>query len=165
MQRVSAMLSMRLQGFTLQAIGDAQDPPISFQAVHQAIKRALDRVVMEPFQHIKLMEIMRLDEYLAGLYERAANGDIAAVDRALAIGVRRARLLGLDMQPNAGLRFGADGLQEIDTVDPIAGERIVRVEIIGDPEQVRREHVLRQRLEALGGDATIDDGPERRRPN
>ena len=33
MQRASQMLSMRLQGASLAQIADAQDPPISFQAV------------------------------------------------------------------------------------------------------------------------------------
>ena len=35
MQRASQMLSMRLQGASLAQIADAQDPPISFQAVHK----------------------------------------------------------------------------------------------------------------------------------
>ena len=155
---------MRLQGWTLEQIGQSETPTISFQAVQKGIKLALSRVAIEPFDQIRTMELMRLDELLAGIYERAASGDIPALDRVLAIGVRRARLLGLDMQTNTGLRFGVDGLSEIDSIDP-ASERGVRVEIIGDPEQVRREHVLQKRLEALGGDATIDDDCERRRPN
>ena len=45
---------------------------------------------------------MRLDELLAGIYERAVGGDIPALDRVLAIGVDRARLLGSDAQTSAG---------------------------------------------------------------
>ena len=38
MQRVSQMLNLRLQGASLQQITDAQDPPITFQAVSKAIR-------------------------------------------------------------------------------------------------------------------------------
>ena len=156
MLQVSRWLSMRLQGYTLQQIGESQDPPISFQAVQKGIKLALGRVAIEPFDQIKTMELLRLDELLAGIYPRATQGDIAAIDRVLAIGVRRAHLLGLDMQQNAGLRLGLDGLSEIDNTDPVTGERRIRLEIINDPEVGRREHLYRKRIEAIGGDPNIE---------
>ena len=92
--------------------------------------------------------------YLCGRFPRATQGDIAAIIGAG--GVRRARLLGLKSQQNAGLRFGADGLNEIDSIDPVTGERRIRVEIINDPEVGRREHLYRKGIEALGGDPTIE---------
>jgi hypothetical protein len=159
MLQVSRWLSLRLQGHTLAQIGESQDPPISFQAVQKGIKLALDRVAIEPFDQIRTMELLRLDELLAGIYQRATLGEIAAIDRVLAIGVRRARLLGLDMQSNAGLRFGADGPSAVDNIDPVTGERKIRLEIINDPEVCRRERLYLERIKALGGaDPIGDDG-------
>jgi hypothetical protein len=158
MLQVSQWLSMRLQGYTLQQIGENQDPKITHQAVAKGIKLALGRVAIEPFDQIKTMELLRLDELLAGIYPRATQGDIAAIDRVLAIGVRRARLLGLDMQQNTGLN-------ENDSIDPVTGERKIRLEIINDPEVGRREYLYRKRIEALGGDPNIEDDSVRPKLN
>ena len=48
MQRVSQMLNLRLQGASLQQITDAQDPPITFQAVSKAIRTTLRDIMIEP---------------------------------------------------------------------------------------------------------------------
>ena len=73
---------------------------------------------------------MRLDELLAGIYEQALGGDIACIDRCLAIGMRRSRLMGLDIHPGGGLRFGTNGPEEVDA-------KTVRIEIVNDPEWER----------------------------
>ena len=161
MQRVSAMLSMRLSGFTLAQIGEAQTPTISPQAVHAAIKTALKDMIAEPLEQARRLELMRLDELLSGIYERAVGGDIPALDRVLALGVRRAKLLGLDMQTGGGIRFSDHGPMEFDADDPST----VRIEIVGDPEAARREHLLQKRIEALGGDPNIDGEDTPRRVN
>jgi hypothetical protein len=41
--RISAILSMRLQGCSLRAIGESMDPPCSAQAIFNAIRRAVAR--------------------------------------------------------------------------------------------------------------------------
>jgi hypothetical protein len=98
-------------------------------------------MVIEPFEQLRLMEVMRLDEMLAGLYGSAMAGDVAAVDRVLSIMARRARLLGLDAVP---VRFASDAY---DPFDPPK----VRVEVTSDPdhEHVRR---LEERLRFLQAD-------------
>lgn len=127
---------MRLQGFTLQAIGDSQDPPIRAQTVYTAIKQALDAQLEEPIESVRKIELLRLDDLLTAVYERAINGDIAALDRVLAIQVRRARLAGLDLQAGGGLRLGGgDGPLVEETAD---GVHTIRVEVIGSPEATRK---------------------------
>jgi hypothetical protein len=148
--RISAILSMRLSGSTLQQIGDAQDPPVSAVAIHKTLKRSLSAMLTETVEHARRVELLRLDELLAGIYPRATQGDIAAIDRVLAIMKRRASMLGLDLQPSREVR-------EIDNIDPATGERRIRLEIINDPEVGRREYLYRQRIEALGGDPNIED--------
>jgi hypothetical protein len=100
-QRIAAILSMRLAGFSLRAIGEAQTPPVSMQAIQATIKRALDEMVFEAVDEIRPLKPLRLTEFLVGLYERAINSDVPTVDRALAIAVRRARLMALDAQTSS----------------------------------------------------------------
>jgi hypothetical protein len=140
MQRVSSMLSMRLAGHTLQEIGDAQSPKITMQAVHKAIKTALQDVVIEPLEQVRQMELLRLDELLGAIWPNAKSGDIAAVDRVLAISTRRARLMGLDTRPAVYAGFDTDD-------DPPK----VRLEIVNNPEieRVRWLEEERTRLLAL----------------
>jgi hypothetical protein len=156
MQRVSEMLSMRLQGASLAQIGEAYG--ITFQAVHKALKVALKDMVIEPLEQVRSFELMRLDELLSAIYERALGGDIAYIDRVLAISYRRARLLGLDLQTGGTLRFGDHGPYETNAFDD-QGRPLVRVEIVNSPEAARREWLLQKRITALGGDPNIDDEP------
>jgi hypothetical protein len=145
LQKRAAMLSMRLQGYSLQQIGEAQDPPMSMQAVHQHIKAALENTLPEVVEEARTLEVLRLDELLTGVYEKGINGDIPALDRVLAIQVRRARLLALDQAQGGGIRFGADGPTE----DASDGVHVIRVEVVGNPEATRasqppeRQHVNR----------------------
>jgi hypothetical protein len=97
--RLSTILSMRLQGHTLREIGAAQDPPVSMQAIHKTLKKALERMLIEPFEHIRLMEATRLDEVMASIYPAALDGDLSAIDAVLSLMQRRSRLLGLDAAP------------------------------------------------------------------
>jgi hypothetical protein len=60
-------------------------------------------MMQERFDAIRTMELARLDEMLAGIYEKALGGDLACVDRVLMISDPRARLLGL----NVVQRFGS----------------------------------------------------------
>jgi hypothetical protein len=146
MQRVSQMLSMRRQGASLAQIADAQDPPISFQAVHKALKTALREMVIEPLEQVRTLELLRSDELLSSIYENALAGDIACIDRCLAIMYRRARLTGLDLQPGGVLRFSDHGPFEDDA------QPVMRVEIVGNPEieRVRWLEGERTRLLAAG---------------
>jgi len=127
--RISTILQMRLQGCTLQQIGDAMDPAVSAVAIHKTLKKALAEMLVEPFEAIRTLELVRLDELMVPIYERAIGGDVSAVDAVLSIQVRRARLLGLDVQP---VRFGSasDGYNE--------GPK-VRIEIVADKERANAD--------------------------
>ena len=140
--RVSQFMTMRLSGMSLRDIGDKQTPPISPQAVHKCLKAALSNVLTETAEQARCLEALRLDQLLGAIWPQAMLGDLAVVDRVLAIMARRSKLLGLDQRPGY---FGASD-SEID------GDH-VRVEIIGSPEPERlaflESEVLRLRdLEA-----------------
>jgi hypothetical protein len=125
MQRVSAILAKRFSGKSLADIGAEEKPAISPQAVQQLIGRALAVIPKQSTDQIRLLEAGRLDAMQNALWEQCLAGDIGAINTALRIMVRRAAMLGLDLQPGFGREDG-DG-------DP----GVVRVEIIGNPEPQR----------------------------
>lgn len=64
-------------------------------SAHRAVKQALQDITRESATELLELELLRLDDMLAGLYDSARNGDNFSVDRALKIMDQRARLLGL----------------------------------------------------------------------
>ena len=115
--------------------------------VHKAIKTTLADLVIEPLEQLRSLELLRLDELIGAIYEQALAGDIAAIDRVLAISYRRARLMGLDMHPGGALRFGDYGpYEEVDT-------KTVKIEIVNDPEWERVRWLESERERLLAGEA------------
>jgi DNA-binding CsgD family transcriptional regulator len=67
----------------------------------KAVKRGLENLnkeCNEKAREVRQIETLRLDRMWAGIYDDAANGDPRAVNTALRIMERRARLWGLDEQ-------------------------------------------------------------------
>ena len=81
-ERLATIVSLRLQGSTLQAIGDSLTPQITAQAVHKCLKLAIQRMVDEAVEPLRRIELLRLDEMTCGLYEKAINGDLQAANGA-----------------------------------------------------------------------------------
>jgi hypothetical protein len=125
-QRLATIMSLRLQGWTLQAIGESLSPACSAQAVHKCLKRALETMVDEAVEQVRRLEELRLDELQAGLYEKALNGDLGAVDSVLSVMARRARLLGLDQPVRSG--SGANEFDQPLVIEVVGGEALAQAE-------------------------------------
>jgi hypothetical protein len=89
------MIDLRLKGYTLERIGEMMKPPVRPPSVCVTIQRGLCSMVAEPVEEIRRIESERLDELQTGIYAKAINGDLQALDRLLKIHDRRVRLLGL----------------------------------------------------------------------
>jgi phosphate uptake regulator len=139
-RRIADILALRVAGNSLQAIGDAQDPPVTAQAVHKTLKRAIERMCSEAVEEARRIESLRLDELTLGVYPAASAGDIAAIDRCLAIMRRRARLLGLDT-----LRAADRAVSDDNYTGPDRPR--VQIEILGQRERAGRIAVLEAALE------------------
>jgi hypothetical protein len=124
-RRIAEILSLRVSGRSLREIGESLNPAISAQAVFTCIRKAVAGMAREATEQVRRLEALRLDELTTGVYEQALAGDVAAVDRVLAISYRRARLLGLDVQPTRGV------------ADPFATPKVV-VEVVGGAELATR---------------------------
>ena len=99
-RRTAAILEMRLAGYSLRAIGEAQRPPVSGVAIYKTISKALERMADEATEQIRRIESLRLDEMMLSIYPAASAGDLVAIDRMLDIMRRRSRLLGLVARPH-----------------------------------------------------------------
>lgn len=63
---------------------------------HRAVSAALKRTLQEPADELRRLESERLDAMLFAIAPLVRRGNLEAIDRALKIMERRAKLLGLD---------------------------------------------------------------------
>lgn len=92
-----AALDLRTRGLTFEAIG--RQLGISTQAAHATVSRALARSLAEAnaaADNLRALELRRLDAMLAALWPLVEAGDVPAINAALRVGERRAKLFGLD---------------------------------------------------------------------
>lgn len=63
----------------------------------RAVEKALQEMIREPAEHVRMLELARLDQLWMAYYRTAVEGKAPqVVDRLLKIMERRAKLLGLD---------------------------------------------------------------------
>lgn len=96
-ENMAKALELRRAGLGFEAIG-AQLGLKKSQA-HRLVVAGLAEAraqVVASADDLRSEELSRLDGMLTGLWPRARKGEVAAVDRVLKIGERRAKLLGLD---------------------------------------------------------------------
>lgn len=88
-------LKLALAGVDYQTIADKVGYK-SKQAAWKAVKSALDKTTKAAAEDVKEMQLLRLDQMLKAIWANVLNGNFGAIDRALKIEERRARLLGMD---------------------------------------------------------------------
>jgi DNA-binding CsgD family transcriptional regulator len=96
-EREREALELRKTGMTREGIAEAMG--LSVSGAFGAVSRALARLVTECTEganELRRLEVERLDHMLAAISPAIDEGDLAAIDRALRIQERRAKLLGLD---------------------------------------------------------------------
>lgn len=97
LQRRREIMALRRSGLTFDVIAQAKG--ITRQRVHQIVRDELRKLAQETAEEtegLRALELDRLDRLLAGLWKKAQDGELDAIDRALKIAARRAALLGLD---------------------------------------------------------------------
>src|SRR5262245_42781916 len=106
-ERQVKALALRKAGASYRAIGDA--PGVSGKTAFEDVHAGLAALAAEQraeAQELRALEAARLDDLQTAVWSRARGGDLEAVKTALRILERRARLLGLDLQP--GMVLPAD---------------------------------------------------------
>jgi hypothetical protein len=131
-------------------------------AAHKAFKRALARTLQQPAAELRELEQDRLDRLLLAVWPRAMRGELGAIDRALRVAERRARLMGLDHAD--GIAERQVRLAELQAQLLLAGLGGLagKLRLTGEQQQVWREEVPLM-LRALGreeaGMVALDAGP------
>lgn len=100
-RRIKA-LELRKAALSYRAIGKQLD--ISECQAHDDVKAALvdlKALQDESAEELRSIELERLDQMQAVMQQKALKGDASAVDRVLRIMERRAKLTGIDLQPDA----------------------------------------------------------------
>jgi hypothetical protein len=67
-------------------------------SAYRAVIGYIQALAREDAEALRELELQRLDALLKAIWPRALEGELAAIDRALRISERRARLCGLDLQ-------------------------------------------------------------------
>lgn len=100
--KAAKAVELRMEGKTFDEI--AQEAGYnSRQAAHDAVKRALELTVREPATEMIKLDLERLDKIWGIHYLNAQAGDVQALGACMKIMERRAKLLGLDSQPEKSL--------------------------------------------------------------
>lgn len=95
-ERQAAALELRLAGQEYAAIADELGYA-NKSGAYKAVQNALTAIIREPAEQLVTLEVARLDAMLRAVWKRiVGKGELGAIDRALKIMERRARLLGLD---------------------------------------------------------------------
>lgn len=88
-------LNMRMAGASFSEIAEAEGYA-SPSGAYEAVKAALEKARSEPAEELRQMELARLDEMQASIWEVALSGSPDAVNSILRIMAHRARLTGLE---------------------------------------------------------------------
>jgi hypothetical protein len=115
-------LDWRRAGPSFERIGEKMG--ISKVRAHQLVTEAMEhtrQVIASGADELRAEEVARLDGMLEKLWPKARRGEVAAVDRVLKIGERRAKLLGIEA-PVRIETTGKDGkaieVSSTQTIDP-----------------------------------------------
>ncbi len=130
-EREAQAVQMRAAGATLSDIAK-QLGYRGKQGAHTAIMRAL-KGDEETIDHVRTLELWRMDRMLRAVFPLAITGDLQAIDRVLKISDARAKLLGLYKPIKIDIterllaeaeRFGLDGDEMVAAAEEIIAEGI-----------------------------------------
>lgn len=105
-ERQSEALQLRRAGATYEQIATRLHYS-GKSAARKSVHTAIGQIVEAPAKHVLLLELERLDAMLLGIWAKAKNGDVQAIDRCLRIMERRSSYLGLDCPKKSAVIFDA----------------------------------------------------------
>jgi hypothetical protein len=81
-------------------------------ASYRMVERVLARMVQEPSDQVRALELARLDSWLMRITPLIHQGNLEALDRGLKIMARRAALLGLDLPVKVDMRLQIEAVAQ-----------------------------------------------------
>lgn len=96
-KQIQEALDYRLQGHSYPKIAEAMGlRPTQLSTVYDWVVEGMARIIREPAEKLREMELERIDLLLAAHFADAAGGDMEKTSTVLRVMDRRAKLLGLD---------------------------------------------------------------------
>jgi hypothetical protein len=120
-------VELRKAGATFEEIAQAVGYG-SKGAAYRAVETELRNAVREPVRELIELETARLDLMLRALWPSVARGQLGAIDRALRVAERRARLLGLDAAQAVTVSGPDGGPVEVDVTGMTPEEKRAQLE-------------------------------------
>lgn len=114
--RARKIYELSLAGKTRDEIGS--ELGISYQTVNTEIKFWIQQTVMPLAEDVKKQQLDRLEMLWRVAYEKSARGDVPAMNTAIKILERQAKLLGLDINKIQFENMGSDP-RDIELIDLI----------------------------------------------
>ena len=115
-RRIEA-LNLRRTGMSYREIGRNLD--VSGKRAYEMVSQAFAELKNDQnstADEVRSLELERLDKMLESIWPKVEKGDVAALDRAVKIQERRAKLLGLDAPQSMDLRSGDGSMTpQVDT--------------------------------------------------
>lgn len=93
-ERMARAIQLREQGATYEQISTTLG--VSKKRAYEDVRDALKEITREPAEDLFKIELQRLDRLWQVAFKAALSGDMTAMDRAIKLIDRRAKLLGLD---------------------------------------------------------------------
>ena len=94
-EKQAKALALRKAGVSYVGIAEALGYA-SGSGAFKAVSSGLKKTLQEPADELRTLELARLDDMLKAIAPHVSAGNLTAIDRALKIQERRAKLLGLD---------------------------------------------------------------------
>lgn len=134
LERQLQALELRKAGLSYPVIADKLGYA-SASGAYQAVESAIQKVLEEPAEKVRKMALSRLDSFMLSIWPKLREGDLTAIDRALKIEERRAKLLGLDkIQVHATVDLGLEAIvrraEELSSRYPDIGDLLIEEEIV-----------------------------------
>jgi hypothetical protein len=133
-------LELRAKGKTYTEIAGALGFA-SASGSHAAVVAGLQATLQEPAEGVRVLELERLDRYLEKLERRVGRGEVRAIEAALKVATRRARLLGLDAPQKSESTVRNQG-PDWDNMDEEQLKAVLKQSWREMPEETR--HIIRE---------------------
>jgi hypothetical protein len=108
-EKQAKALALRKAGVSYVGIAEALGYS-SGSGAFKAVSAGLKKTLQEPADELRKLELARLDDMLKAIASHVSAGSLTAIDRAIKIQERRAKLLGLDAPSRQDVTSGGEKL-------------------------------------------------------
>ena len=116
-ERQRRAFELHLAGVTYEQIASALGYA-SHSGAHKAVSAYVKQFRTEPTQELIAIESARIDRLWRAIWERALGGDLKALDRAIRLMDRRAKLLALDGAQKLDIELVIRQVAQAEGIDP-----------------------------------------------